>query len=95
MDLATSDRVYSDIMLLKSNNPTSYILFKFFQYYVKEFKPELNYININWQGASIEDREKIRPGNFDRSFMESDAFRKSMYLIRDPFNNSYNPAKSI
>ena len=70
------------------------MLLKFFRFYYNDFDPEKRLINVSWKGDCFVDKKAY----FERLFhdeLKVDRPQEHYFLIRDPFNNTYNPAKTF
>ena len=81
------------------NNPLSLgeILIDFFKFYSLEYDTDSNAIDISMElGHSICSRNDIRQWVFKNTGPINDLYKsQAVYLILDPFNRTYNPAKGV
>jgi len=73
---------------------TAEILIRFFKFYTQEFDPEEHLINISSKGKPFL-RKHFAKELFHNKLWEKHRPLSHYFLIRDPFNNTYNPAKNI
>lgn len=84
---------FNQKQLNNSSATAAKILVKFFYYYIKSFNPEMFFINISHTGGPIQKKSQYE------KFFDLEKFYRDpidhFFLIRDPFNNTYNPAKNF
>ena len=70
----------------------------FFKFYDEKFDPKARFINVSFQGKTFPTRSKSNITSFfDKDYISKskDDLSDSYFLIRDPFNNTYNPGKTF
>lgn len=69
-------------------------MLRFFQFYCQEFDHTTKLINISSRGECFLDKEIDYDSLFHESLKAEHMKYSYYFLVRDPFNNTYNPAKN-
>ena len=69
------------------------ILFGFFRFYKTRFDPKEHFVNVSNSGPVLVSKTQI--ADYFSGPILHDKPTEFYFLIRDPFNNTYNPAKNF
>lgn len=89
-DFEQIESLMTDKMEQNQKKPASMVLKDFFDFYASKFNPEDHLLDVTRQRALQPLFEKVNCFEIDPVFT---GFEEQTYKIRDPFNNTYNPAK--
>lgn len=68
----------------------------FFKFYDEKFDPKARFINVSFQGKPFPRRSKSEIASFfDKDYISKEDLSNYHFLIRDPFNSTYNPGKTF